>query len=287
MARTFSQIYGALIEAKESQLPLQELAPLNDSQQQLLSDLNSTSKVAVWRLLLYIVASAIYFHENLWDLFRIEIADKIANGTVGTARWYQQIVLQFQYGYSLIWDNTKLKYQYAQIDDAAKIVKHCAVVEGANGILFIKVAKGSNTLEKLSNPEIASLTQYVKSVRFAGTWYQVISGDGDILRVAINIQYDAIVDFNSFAQNVYKSIRDHVQNLPFNGVFRIINLIDSIQKVEGVVDVIVDSNSFQTKGQPLANYINIAYAHTPNFGYYRIDDTPGNRLEDTIMFYPV
>ena len=67
MARTIQQIYDAIITEKQNMTALNALQPSVDNAQTLLSDASSSSKVAAWRLLFWVVAAAIYLHEVIFD----------------------------------------------------------------------------------------------------------------------------------------------------------------------------------------------------------------------------
>ncbi len=58
MARKILEIYDEIIEEKELQPSLTGLLPLGETSDNLLDDLTSGSKVAVWRLWAYLTAVA-------------------------------------------------------------------------------------------------------------------------------------------------------------------------------------------------------------------------------------
>ncbi len=285
MARKVTQIYDAIIAYKDNQSFLQDLTPQNDTSQQLANDLNSDSKVAIWRLWAYTVAVAIWLHEVLWDLFKAEIEAKIANGIWGTVRWYQSEIFKFQFGDSLVYNALSGHYEYSVIDATKQIVKRCAVIESINGVLVIKVAKlNNNTPIPLLAAEETALTSYISKIKFAGTAVQIITGNGDLLRCEIEIIYDPITPVTIVAANVKSAINNYIANLDYNAQFRIIHLVDSIQKVEGVVDVIIPQNGIKTRLSAAYSYTPILAVHVPNYGYYKIDSTAGNTLDDTINY---
>ena len=146
MARKVTEIYAAIVAYKDNQTFLQDLAPQQDTTQQLASDLDSTSKVAIWRLWAYTISVAIYLHELLFDLFKKEIDNKIANGIWGTIRWYQTQVFKFQFGDNLIYNPATGHYEYVIIDLSKQVIKRCAIIETINGALLFKVAKESNNI---------------------------------------------------------------------------------------------------------------------------------------------
>jgi hypothetical protein len=93
--------------------------------------LNSPSKTAIYRLLVFVVAYAIWLLEVIFDAHKTEIDTAIYNQKSGTPRWYSSMSLAFQYGFALkvdddIFDNTNFT------DDqiaASKIIKYCSVKE--------------------------------------------------------------------------------------------------------------------------------------------------------------
>ena len=286
MARTISQIYSDIVAAKDSQAPIAALAPTADTEQQLLTDLNSTSKVAIWRLWAYIVAVATYTHEVLWDLFKAEVQAIADSAIVGTIPWYQGIVFAFQNGDTLTYNSNTGKYEYPVIDPSHQVVKRCSVVEQQDGVLAFKVAKldGAGLPISLTSGEQSSLAMYIKKVRFAGTRFTLISGNGDILRIPATVYFDGVITEAVIAENVELAITSFVGSLPFNGEFLLSKLVDTIQAVEGVQDVVL--GTVQTKQLLAGTYGAITRVHVPAYGYYRIDSTTGNTLSDTLTYVP-
>lgn len=281
--RSIAEIYSEIVSYKDSQAPISALAPTADTEQELLADLNSTSKVAIWRLWAYITAVAIWTHEQLWHTLKNEIQAVADAAIVGTARWYQDTVLKYQHGYTLDYEPATGKYKYASLDEAARIVKRCAIIEQPDGVLAIKVAKlSSGTPVALDGPEQTALAAYIKKIRFAGTKFVLISGSGDVLRVEAVVYYDGVVPLTTISVDVQAAITGYVGALPFNGEFLESALTDAIQSVGGVVDVVI--TSVQTKSVPSDPYVAISRIHVPLFGYYRIDTDSGNTLDDTLTF---
>lgn len=283
MARTLAEIYAEIVAYKDAQTPIQNLAPGADTETQLLTDLNSDSKVAIWRLWAYIQAAAIYVHETLWDLYQKEVDDTVAAGHAGTARWYRDKMLAFQYADPLVYDATTGKYGYAVINPALQIVKHAAVVEGNNGIVIFKAAKETaGNLAALDGLEKTSLESYLRKIRWAGTRFALISGDGDYIRITASIYFDAVYTETVVKTAVELAVKGYIEGLPFNGEFLISKLEDAIQAVSGINDVVI--SQVQTKKQAVDPYINVSRAYIPEFGYFRFDGTAGNTLDDTLTY---
>lgn len=281
--RTIAQIYEEIVAYKNSQSPINALSPSNDTEQQLLLAISSSSKVAIWRLWAYIVSVAIFTHESLWNIFKVEVQTIADGAIVGTVRWYQDMVFKYQHGDTLVYDPVTGKYAYLAINTANQIVKRCAVIEQQDGVLAFKVAKLSSGLPvALSNAEQASLATYLKKIRFAGTRFTLLSGSGDIIRIQATIYFDGVITLPAITANVIASIIGYIGSLPFNGEMLLSRLTDQIQAVEGVRDVVLVA--VQTKTIPANPYNPITRVHVPIYGYYQIDNTSGNTLTDTLTF---
>ncbi|MEI2758961.1 MAG: hypothetical protein V9G42_05940 [Bacteroidia bacterium] len=275
MARTVSEIYQQLVSEKNTQPHINSLTPVIDDEQTLLSDLTTPSKVAVWRLIFYIVAVALWIHETLWDLMKKQLEDIAAYSRPGTALWYQQEAFKFQFGDSLVWNPTTLKYEYAVIDATKQIIKRCAVVEGG-GFVRIKVAKlVSGVLTPLTSAELAAFDAYINDIKFAGTDTICSSFLPDLLKLAYKIYYNPLVLAADGSQlsnpavfPVEDAINNFISNLPFNGVFELSELVDAIQAASGVEDVI--QISAEAKYGLLA-YNAIVERYLPNAGYLIVD----------------
>lgn len=283
MSRTIGQIYNEIVSYKDTQPALSGLTPVSDTSTSLLAALTSASKVALWRLWAFCIAAAIYTHEVLWDIFRNEVEAVIAAGHAGTARWLRDRVLEYQHGDNLVFDVATGRYVYDPVIPSNRIVAQAAVVEGNNGVVGIKVAASSGAgLVALDNDQVAGLVSYVKLVRFAGTRFAVISGDGDVIRINAEVFYQGVFTLSVVQAAVEAAILAYLQGLPFNGEYRNSSLVDVVQAVPGVVDVVLES--VQTKSAPSDDYQAIDRNHIPLYGYYVVDDAPGHGLADTISY---
>ena len=100
MANSIKEIYNQIIQEKERMSSLDALGydkdPAVTHADALLADLDSGSKVSIWRLWAYVVAVVIYFHEKMWDLFRAEVETKL-KAIPGTDIWLANECRKFQY----------------------------------------------------------------------------------------------------------------------------------------------------------------------------------------------
>lgn len=246
MARTLDEIYAEIIAEKNEQTVLSTLQPNIDSSQTLLSQLTTTSKVAIWRLLFHVVAIAIWAHEQLFDSHKEEVESIVVNQRVGSIPWYIAQAKLFQEGDDLSYNEKNYRYEYATFDETKQVVVQAAAVEVEEGQIMLKVAKqGSSALEALSTAQKALFEEYINEVKFAGTRIEVISAAADDLRINLNIIYDPLVlrsTGESIASTgtypVTTAINAYLEALPFNGLFRVTEFVEALKAVSGVEDVI-------------------------------------------------
>ena len=87
MARSIQEIQTEIYQSKENEPAL--------------NGLNSTSKTAIWRLLIYIASVAIWTLEKIFDQHKKEVDERLSELKPHTARWYRNKALAFQYGFDL------------------------------------------------------------------------------------------------------------------------------------------------------------------------------------------
>lgn len=275
MARDLKTIYDDIITSKESKSTLDGYLPNPETSDQLTDDLESGSKVALWRLLYWIVAFAIWTHEQVFDNHKAEIETLVNDRLAPSLPWYQSIAFDWQYGDALTYINGK--WQYPTVNTANQIIVQCAVVEAGRGLRY-KVAKDDGGLGPLSSGEKSAFELYLKKRKAPGTRIVVISEDPDKLKMDVGVYVNPAVINASGELVADTSVRpvdvainaylEEFTTTDFNGTFRIQALVDRIQAVNGVVDV--DPRSFEYKYggleyQPISVFVT-AYA-----GYLEID----------------
>jgi len=290
MSRTIKEIYDAIITEKETFSSLNTLVPNPDTAQTFLTDLTSASKVAIWRLMFWVVAVAIWSHEQIFDLHKAELIEIGNNLITGTKRWYKEQALLFQYGDSLQWNPTKLKYEYDPLSSGTKIVTACSVRE-VSGQVRIKIAKddGVGGLEPLTPTEETAFTSYMNQIKFAGTNVAITNINADDLKLSINLYYDPLVlkstgesILNAGIFPVEDAINNHLKELPFDGTFNLTKFIDAIQQAEGVVDPVLLSSEAKSGANP---YVATGQNYIASSGYLAIDGA--FPLSSVINYIPV
>lgn len=256
-----------------------------------LSELNSPSQTAIYRLWKSITATVINYLEQLWDIFKLEIETVISKGKVGSTKWLQNKVFNFQYSPTIpqVIQIIDFAPSYYIVDPKLRIVTRCSVKTAANKVVSIKVAK-SEPPEALNATEINSLKGYVNEIGFAGIQAKVTTFQPDIFFLKANIYYDG--QYSSTIQaSVIAAIKDYFANLPFDGTIKMLTLEDYIQSVPGVTDVVIidaairiNASAFSAKTFIVQASTTLSPTHYTYAGYVVPETTIGETLADRITF---
>lgn len=263
---------------------IQQLIYTQKAQEPALESLNSTSKVAIWRLWVYIISVAIWSLEKLFDLHRADIDKRLTELKPHTARWYRSKALAFQYGYYLAHDSDKYNNQWLTEEqiEASKIIKYSAVVESKNeGRLIVKIAgEQGDTLQPITDVQRKSFEAYLQEIKDAGVRLSVVNYQPDVLHLQMKIVYDPLV-LDSNGQSITKAtkpveetIKSYLKRLPFNGELVLAHLIDALQQAEGVKIphlVLAQSKNITSSGEYGA-FETIEISKIPTAGYFTIDN---------------
>ncbi len=254
---TTNEIYEEVIAEKES------------GQYPELSEMDSTSKVAVWRLLIYIVAFASKTIHELFESFKKYVEEIFAKNQNGTLLWWIEQVRQFQYGDTLQFMDGVFKYPL--IDDAKQIVKRVAL-ETLNFVLLFKVAteNSNGDLIPLDQAQKDALQSYINKVKFPGTYTSVISENADDLKLNIRIYYNAEVTTSELDVSIRDATNEYLKNIVFNGNFSITELTDKLQIIAGVKNPVVKESYAKPSASPTSDYQIIEDYYNSASGYFTI-----------------
>lgn len=293
---TINEIQTQILTTAAGADALPATAVLTENEQATLNNLTSTSKVSIFRLMVYVQAVVSWSQHKLWDILSKDIDERIAVSRPFSRGWYTQTALNYQHGQELpetgIYDNTGLTI--AEIL-AKKIVAKAAVVEGTingHGILRIKVAKDiAGVLEPLTVPELSGFTEYINLMGAAGISLATSSAQADNLKVNYKMYFDPLI-LNNLGQrldgtddqpviNAIKAYLKDKNNSDFNGELSIARLTDVVQNVPGIVkdrDVyLVSASSSHTTfdyedSNPQGNVGPIIEFRQPQSGYFKLDE---------------
>lgn len=209
------------------------------------------SAVSIENILFYIVASAIYVLETIFDRFRSDVDDRLSTSILATIPWYHKICLEFQYGDELVYDESTGQFRYAQVDESKQVVKYAAVRDSGGGVTILVSGEDSNgNPEALSDDVLKVFRQYLSKRKPAGIMVDAYSFNPDKIQINITVQYDAMLlnsDGSVIASPsvfpVEDAINGYLKNIVYGGTFNKTKLIDAVQAATGVVDVVINTIS--------------------------------------------
>lgn len=248
MGRSIKEIQQTILDAKATAVELNALEVLTE-QEQTLNSANSTSKVAIWRLWVWIIAFAQYVQEQYWETFKAEIEKRIASSRIHTPKWYREKALAFLYGVPLVQDTDY--YDTTGLTDTqianAKIISNAAsvrVVQNGYGTLRLKVVRtvGGEYAPVLPEHLTALDVYFNQHIADAGTVVNVTTGEADLLKLKMDIYYDPLIlgaDGSRLDGTnptpVITQIKSYLKSIDFeNGKLVLTHLTDKLQQVSGV-----------------------------------------------------
>lgn len=272
MARTITEIKDQMTAAFIENGSIQSVYSLDPAK----SFDDQFSKVSIESILFFVVASAIWVLEKLFDTHKSEVTNIINRMKPHSSKWYAEKAKAFQYGFDLLpdsdeFDNTeKTPEQIA----ASKIVTYSAVVERPKQLL-VKAAKVVNDdLAALAPAELQAFTEYIARIKDAGVHITTLSGEPEQLKLVMTIYYNPLVLKSdgsrvdgSDANPVPDAVRDYLRNIVFDGTMVLADLVDRLQQVEGVMIPHVNSAAYKYGN---LNWITFDVMHRPESGYIRI-----------------
>lgn len=250
-----------------------------------LQDLNSTSSVSIFGAFAFIVAMAHFTLEKLFDIHSSQVDTAIYENKPGTARWYRNMSLAFQFGFNLLTDDDQFNnvgFTTEQVE-ASKIVKYCSVKESLESSrLIIKIAgESGENLIPLTATQITSFKYYMGEIAYAGVKLEIVNNPADKLQLIMRVYRNPLViDENgnniiTGGKTVEDAIKKYIKNLPFDGELVINDLIDYLRNVEGVINVHIISAQSSYKDLVTNLYkpfVSIDVKTIPVAGYFEVEN---------------
>lgn len=239
-----------------------------------LDGLTNSSVTSIWRLMLYIVAAAAHVLEVMWDSYRASIEATLADMMPHRPEWYAAKALQYMDGMTL--PDGSDEYDTEGMDDdeieQKKIVKYAAAIENPDySILYIKIAGESNGAPApITDEQATAFAAYINEIKDVGVRVEVVNQEADVYNCELDILYDPILAPGVVEDGVTTAIEAYITNLPYNGEYSNMALIDAVQVVDGVRIVQLRNASAQPATATYASSIDMRYV--PASGYM----TPGD-----------
>lgn len=278
---TIAEIYNRLALSKASMQELHDYVTsssvpgsVQDTAENLVIDVKSKSKVALWRLWMWIMAVESWIVEQKFFAHKAEITSIVETKRPHNLRWYASECKKYQHGHALIW--TGEKYSYERDDPDARIIKYASANERLGNIV-LKVAKEVNGVKQpLTGAEKINFTAFWEQWKDAGCTLEIISKGPDLLkidctiirdRMVLNADNSLIADSSVFP--VSAAIERFGTALEFDGILRLSKLTDALQQAAGVVDVKINNAWIKEEG---GAYSAIDLYATAKSGYFIIDN---------------
>lgn len=232
------------------------------------------SKVSVESLLFYIVACAVWVLENLFDRHRRDVEQRIEAIMPHRPKWYRDKVLRFMKDKTLVTDTDYYDTEGMSDGDieAAYVVKYAAATENANAsMLTIKVAGETDSVRHpLDADTETQLLAYIGEIKDAGVRVNLVNQTADVFHCEVDVYYDAMLLTETVEVQCRDTIRGYIENLPFNGEYSNMALVDELQEIEGVRIVEMVGATTEVNGESTPTEINARF--TPVAGYFSAGD---------------
>lgn len=234
------------------------------------------SKASIESILFYVFAFCAWTVEKLFDTHKAEVTNYIDEMKPHSLRWYVNKVRQFRYGQQLITDTDRYDNEGLTDEEITQreIVKF-ASAEEIDGKLYIKVAKddgGSRTA--LDDEEEEALGAYLQEIKDAGVKIVVRNKPAVPYKLNLTVYYNPQIlkqDGSSILGGtpILDTIKDYIENLPFNGEYRNVELVDRLQQVDGVVipELLAAYSKIENADWHEINAREVSYS-----GYYAFDE---------------
>lgn len=228
------------------------------------------SKASVESVLFYIFACAAWVLESLFEEHKQEVNTRIEEILPHRPKWYRDKVLAFMKNKALIEDSDTYNTEGMTEDDitAARVVKHAVATENKDAsILTIKVA-GENGGKRcqLDEETETQLAAYIAEVKDAGVRINLINNVPDIFNCEVDIYYNPMLLPEDVEADCRETIKKYIENLPFNGEYTNMSLVDELQQVEGAKIVEFKGATTAANSETTITPINARYI--PVAGYF-------------------
>lgn len=195
-------------------------------------------RLSVEGVLCYIFAVAAWALESMFETFRSEVNANIEAMIPHRPKWYRDKVLAFMKGRTLIPDTDD--YDTTDMTDeeiaAARVVKHAVADESKDAsLLTIKVAgEQGGQRSPLDEETQIQLEAYIAEIKDAGVHTALVNVAPDRFNCELDIYFDPMLTASAVENDCREAIQNYIENLPFNGEYTNMALVDRLQEIEGV-----------------------------------------------------
>lgn len=242
MARSISEIKRTMTDAFMQDEAIRKAYNLSQDKTRFA---DCFSAVSLENLLFYIVAACHYVLESIFEKFTQDVEQKISRAVVASIPWYFDKAKAFQYGDALVLNPRTFGYEYAKVDSSKQRVKYVAVRDRGASIEMLVSAEHNGKPTPLSDDILTAFKHYINAIKIAGVVINVRTRKADELTIAVKVVVDPLkinrqgVDIATSEKVVENAIENYLADIVYGGTFNKTKLVDAIQRVDGVVDVVL------------------------------------------------
>lgn len=242
MARSISEIKRTMTDAFMQDEAIRDAYDLSSAKTRFA---DCFSAVSLENLLFYIVAACHYVLESIFEKFTQDVEQKISRAVVASIPWYFDKAKAFQYGDALVLNPRTFGYEYAKVDTSKQRVKYVAVRDRGASIEMLVSAEEDGKPTPLSDDILTAFKHYINAIKIAGVVINVRTRKADELTIAVKVVVDPLkinrqgIDIASSEKVVEHAIENYLADIVYGGTFNKTKLVDAIQRVDGVVDVVL------------------------------------------------
>lgn len=225
---------------------------------------------SVENMLLYVMAACAWTVERLLGEHREEISEQIETLIPHRPKWYRDRVLGFMEGKELKedtddYDTTGMNENEIE---QARVVRHAVAMESQDAsLLTIKVAGESDGKRGPLGPkQEKELQAYIAEIKDAGVRTALVNMAPDIFSCEVDVYYNAILQPETVRTACIVAISNYIENLPFNGEYTNMELVDRLQTVDGVKVVEMKRSTARAGNESTPTEIDARI--TPAAGYF-------------------
>ena len=248
MARSISEIKRTMTDAFMQDEAIRDAYGLSEDKTRFA---DCFSAVSLENLLFYIVAACHYVLESIFEKFTQDVEQKISRAVVASIPWYFDKAKAFQYGDALVLNPRTFGYEYAKVDTSKQLVKYVAVRDRGASIEMLVSAGQDGKPTPLSDDILTAFKHYINAIKIAGVVINVRTRKADELTIAVKVVVDPLkinrqgVDIASSEKVVEHAIENYLADIVYGGTFNKTKLVDAIQRVDGVVDVVLGTCKYK------------------------------------------
>ncbi len=251
------------------------------AQEPTLAFINNSSKASYFQRIVYVVAYMIWIHEAI-------VEENNRRRRLHNFDYDKQRALDYQDGVDIIWSGDRGQFEFAPVEnpEQRKLVKRCAVGQGSEGEIVIKVAGEQNgELQPLPDDVMVRFQTYMEETKGSGDVLYFVNRPADLLKVEVDVYVDALqldldtgklLSSNEENYPAKEAIYNYLAQLEFNGAFVKQKFENSIEAARGVE--IVDLKVLQWKYGGF-DYSNVDLWQIPDAGYFKIEDLKINYIK--------